>query len=91
MNVTVTDRRGNEYRCFTYRAKVKAGGTDIFNKYRRFSPSRQYRNCVVKGAKQQHLPNQYIEKIRSYSPLFTDKIGKTYHRNSAIGTLCDKQ
>lgn len=91
MNVSVTDKVGNVYPCRTYRVRNKMSGTEVHGKYRRFQPSRQYRNCVIKGAKQQRLPRDYIDKLRSISPLFSDKIGSTKHRNPEIGTLCDKE
>uniref|UniRef100_A0A7S2W8S0 Peptidase M14 domain-containing protein n=1 Tax=Mucochytrium quahogii TaxID=96639 RepID=A0A7S2W8S0_9STRA len=78
------------FTCHSYKVPLKMNGEDIGGRYRRFKPSRQYRNCVIKGAKAQHLPEDYIEKkLRSISPLFSDKIGSSLHRNPAIGTLCD--
>merc|ERR1712062_717040 len=90
IEVTVQDKKGNSYNCFTYKNNEKMSGTDIFSRYKRFLPSRQYRNCVIKGAKQQKLSKEYIEKLRSISPLISDKIGSQSHRNTAIGTFCDK-
>jgi len=90
VQIIVGDKEGNVYPAMTYRVPLKMPGTDVAGKYRRFKPSRQYRNCIVKGAKQHHLPEDYIDRrIRSISPLFSDKIGSTTHRNPAVGTICD--
>jgi hypothetical protein len=90
--VTVTDDEGTEYTALTFYVVRKSKGDDILLKYHRFPPSRQYRNCILKGAKQHHLPYDYVEhrlRSRSLAPLFTDKIGSTGHRNPTIGAVCD--
>jgi len=90
--VTVQDLEGNSFNCLTFYVVKKMKGEDILGKYHRFNPSRQYRNCVLKGAKANHLPYDYVEhklKSRSLGPLFTDKVGTTSHRNTLIGTVCD--
>ena len=89
--VEVADLEGKMYNCITFYVVRKSKGEDVLGKYHRFPPSRQYRNCILKGAKAHRLPYDYQEKLksRSLAPLFTDKIGTTGHRNAGIGAVCD--
>ena len=87
--VEVTDLDGKTYTAITFYVVRKSKGEDVVGKYHRFPPSRQYRNCVLKAAKAHRLPYDYQEKLKSRSPLFTDKVGTTGHRNPAIGSVCD--
>lgn len=90
VRVRVRDARGNEHTCITYKVASLTAGDDIQHKYKRYKPSRQYRNCVIKGAKMQGLPEEYIERsLRSISALYSDKTGSTTHRNYHIGSICD--
>jgi hypothetical protein len=92
IRVNVADKGANIYKAVTYRVSTKVAGEDVVGKYKRFHPSRQYRNCVLKGAKRQHLSTEYIStRLSAVSAMFKDKIGGTKFRNDRIGKLCDHQ
>ena len=81
---------GKPIKCLTFKSKNRIAGDDILDKYKRFKPSRQYRNCVIRGAKTNGFPSDYIEKhLRSITPMYSDKIGSMIYRNPDIGPVCD--
>lgn len=90
--VSVESASGDVYTGISFYVRKKMRGEDILEKYHRFNPSRQYRNCVLRGAKSNKLPLDYIDhklKSRTLGPLFTDKVGTMNHRNDRIGNVCD--
>ncbi|KAH9260689.1 hypothetical protein BASA81_001156 [Batrachochytrium salamandrivorans] len=90
--VSVESATGEVFTGISFYVRKKMRGEDILEKYHRFNPSRQYRNCVLRGAKSNKLPLDYIDhklKSRTLGPLFTDKVGTMSHRNDKIGNVCD--
>ncbi|GBG25020.1 Carboxypeptidase A2 [Hondaea fermentalgiana] len=89
--VNVRDDSGRVLTCITYKVTTLTAREDNLHPFKRFRPSRQYRNCIIKGAKQQGFPEDYIDRrLRSIQAMASDKPGAAVsHRNYQIGSICD--
>mmetsp|Transcript_13228 Transcript_13228/g.21505 ORF Transcript_13228/g.21505 Transcript_13228/m.21505 type:complete len:268 (-) Transcript_13228:2507-3310(-) len=86
IRVLATSKDGKiQFDAFTYNILEKQHMPDQSSStgVKRYQPSIQYRNCIIKGAKEAGLPQRYIDSL-----IAMPDNGENYKRKS-VGTSCD--